>query len=209
MFAYCRNNPVVYQDSSGNVPTHFYAECLDDGWQYAPNTEFLMAFYEVDSPSEIPEMPEGAMIFAENITSVSVCMGVVIIEGRTIVMDANKYCEYVFVGIGWSESKSMPLDRSFTKGYVYGIENVEDYCGLFVGGSSNMLYSSYGGAYASPQIYAEITGGMSYAPSIGISLTYYMTGQSNWIYGPANLVVVNNPNQPHVVPWPQSGSLSM
>ena len=109
------------------------------------------------------------------------------------MLDANKFCEYVFVGIGWSKSMSIPLDRTITQGYVYGIEDAGDYCGLFLGGSGNMISSAFGGAYASPEIYAEIIGGMSYAPSLGLSVTYYMTGQTSWIYGAANMVVVTNP----------------
>jgi len=135
------------------------------------------------------------MIFVENITSLSVYKGVNIIEGRTIVMDANKYCEYTFVGIGWGVSMSLPLDRTITKGYVYGLDSVGDYCGLFFGGSNNALSTVFGGAYASPKVYSEITGGMSYSSSIGGSITWYMTGQTDWIYGPANMVVVPNPHQ--------------
>ncbi len=195
MFAYCNNNPIYFVDPFGYRPTNKVEFiCLEDDG-YGPNTKFLMAFYGVDSPKDIPEMPEGAMIFVENVTSVSLFMGIGIVEGRTIVMDANKYCEYMFVGIGWSESRSIPLDRSITQGFVYGIRNVEDYCGLFMGASSNMLATSFGGAYASPEVYAEIMGGMSYAPSVGASVTWYLTGQSGWIYGPANMVVVTNPNQ--------------
>ena len=154
-----------------------------------------MAFYGVDSPKKIPEIPEGAMIFVENITSVSNKMGFSIIEGRTVVMDAEKYCEYTFVGIGWSISYSMPLDRTISQGYVYGLEDISDYCGLFVGASANMLSNIYGGAVASPDVYAKITGGMSYAPSIGGSVTWYMTGQTDWTYGRANMIAVTNPYQ--------------
>ncbi len=140
-------------------------------------------------------MPDGAMIFVENITSLSNKSGISIIEGRTIVMDENKYCEYTFVGIGWNKSLSMPLDRIVSQGYVYGLEDVTDYCGLFIGSSANMLSDIYGGAIASRKVYAEITGGMSYAPSVGGSITLYMTGQSDWIYGRANMVVIPNPYQ--------------
>lgn len=159
-----------------------------------PNAEFLMAFYGVDSPHKIPEMPEGAMIFVENITSVSTKVGLSIIEGHTIVMDAYKYCEYAFIGVGWSIS-SMPIDRVISQGYVYGLENITDYCGIFVGSSANMLSHFYGGAIASPDVYAEILGGMCYTPSIGGSITWYITGQSDWIYGRANMAVTTNPYQ--------------
>lgn len=51
------------------------------------------------------------------------------------------------------------------------------------------------GAYASSKVYAEIVGGMSYAPSIGGSITYYATGQTDWFYGRANMTIVTNPYQ--------------
>ena len=101
----------------------------------------------------------------------------------------------------------MPFDRTITQGYVYGIEDVNDYCGLFLGGSGNMLSTAFGGAYSSPEVYAEIVSGMSYASSVGVSVTWYMTGQSDWIYGPANMVVVTNPYQ-HSPLYP-SGNIHM
>lgn len=58
-----------------------------------------------------------------------------------------------------------------------------------------MLETCYGGAWASPQVSAEIISGMSYAPSIGVSTTWYMTSQTDWIYGKANMVTVTNPYQ--------------
>ena len=195
MFAYCGNNPVSRYDPTGKryCMVHVY-DGGSGGGVYAPNTDYLMAFYGVDSPNKIPEMPKDAMIFVENITSVSTTMGLSIIEGRTIVMDANKYCEYAFVGIGVGKSASMPLDRAISQGYVYGLKHPTDYCGGFLGASANMLSDIYGGAVAINGVYAEITGGISYAPSIGGSVTYYMTGQSDWIYGRANMVVLPNPH---------------
>jgi len=58
-----------------------------------------------------------------------------------------------------------------------------------------MLSMSFGGAYANPEVYAEIVGGMSYAASVGGSFTYYITGQTDWIYGSANMDIVINPYQ--------------
>ena len=147
MFAYCNNNPINFVDVHGYRPTDIL-ECVCLEYDtYGPNTEFLMAFYGVNSANDIPDMPEGAMVFVENITSVSVGMGSGIVEGKTVVMDANKYCEYTFVGICWSKSMSPPLDMSITQGYVYGIKDPADYCGLFVGGSGNMLATSFGGKH--------------------------------------------------------------
>lgn len=207
MFAYCGNNPIINCDPHGCAYTDIYAVCFDRTDDYAPNIKFLMAFYGVGSPSDIPEMPEGAMIFVENITSLSIYNGIVIVEGRTIVLDAHKSCEYTFVGIGWGVSKSIPLDRTITQGYVYGVNNVEDYCGLFVGTSGNMLATAFGGAYASPEVYAEIISGMGYAPSIGVSVTYYLTGQSDWIYSPANMIVATSPYQLPIIPLDQKTSI--
>lgn len=194
MYTYCNNNTINAYDPCGYAAwgTNTVAMC-DGGSGYGPNVEFLMAFYGVTSPSEIPEMPDGAMIFVENITSVSNKAGLGIVEGRTIVMDAYRYCEYTFVGIGRSVSKSIALDRTVTQGYVYGLESVDDYCGRFVGGSANLLSTAAGGAIASLDVYAEITGGMGYAPSVGVSVTWYRTAQTNWIYGRANMVVLTNP----------------
>ena len=198
MFAYCLNNPVRLTDSGGHRPElalMYTYEQGHGGLPLSPNIEFLMAFYGVDSPNKVPELPDGAMIFVENITSVSVVDGACVIEGNTVVFDADKYCEYTFCGVGMSVSMSMALDQSITQGYVYGLNNVEDYCGKFVGVSGNMLSHAFGGAYASPKVYAEIVSGMSYAPSLGVSATWYMTGQSAWKYGKANMTVLNNPYQ--------------
>ena len=68
-----------------------------------------------------------------------------------------------------------------------------------MGASANMLSSVYGGAYAPSKVYAEITGGMGIAPSVGGSITYYFTEQTDWIYGRANMEIITNPYQS--VPW--------
>ena len=194
MFAYCLNNPVNYTDTTGCLPTNEVRPvCIGDECVYAPNIEFLMAFYGVDSPSEIPEMPDGAMIFVENITSGSIKNVITFVEGSTIVFDGYKYCEYVFIGVGLGISYSSTLDGAITQGYVYGLKEVTDYCGFFLGASASMLSDVYGGAVAFPDVYAEITGGMSCGVSVGGSITYYMTGQDDWKYGRANMAVVPNP----------------
>ena len=192
MFAYCNNNPVSYTDILGcsRVPC---TVCIDDGGAYPPNIEFLMAFYGADTPGEVPDLPEGAMIYAENITSISFSNGVCFIQGKTVVFDEYRYCEYDFSGFGWGVSKSMPLDMAITQGYVYGLENVSDYEGVFFGGTFNMLSNAAGGALALNKVYAEVVYGMSYAPSIGASVTYYSTSQSDWTYGKANMVILTNP----------------
>ena len=198
MFAYCNCNPIIFQDPSGTIVRFSTAMVRDDSpacgvSEYGPNIEFLMAFYGVESPGEVPEMPEGAMIFVENITGFTFGKAGGPVMGRTIVMDQYKYCEYSFVGWGYSYSKSMPLDRSVSQGYVYGVQHVEDYCGYFLGGSSNMLSMLNGGAIAPGGVYAVIMGGTGIAPSVSGSFTYYKTAQTDWVYGRANMVVLPNP----------------
>ena len=198
MFAYCNNNPTVYIDSLGTAAQRYPSHTLQDYRDFGgcrPNIDVLMAYFGVSDPSEVPDIPEGALIFIENITSVSGAKGFGIVRGKTLVLNEYKYCEYTFWGIGGSISKSIPLDVVITQGLVYGVDNVTDYCGLFFGGAYNMLSSISGGAYASPQVYAKIKGGMSYAPSLGLSATYYWTQQSNWIYGKAPFTIVANPYQ--------------
>lgn len=87
----------------------------------------------------------------------------------------------------------MPVERTISQGYVYGLENVSDYTGVFYGVSVNALSNMYGGAVASPKVYAELVGGTGCTPSVGVSKTYYITGQSDWVYGKANMDVVSNP----------------
>ena len=121
MFAYCNNNPIVFADTTGNARV-LCTERFDDGGTNAPNMEYLMAFYGVSSPSEVPDLPENAMVFVENIVSASSSFGFYIVKGKTVVFDAEKYSEYVFIGVGWGISKSMPLDKVVSQGYVYGIK---------------------------------------------------------------------------------------
>ena len=135
------------------------------------------------------------MAFVENITSVNFIGPISLVTGRTIVMDEDKYCVYQFSGIGLGASLSIPIDRVVTQGYVYGIEEPSDYCGFFLGAAGNMLSDISGGAIASRTIYAEITNGMSYAPSVGLSITYYTTSYDQWKYGTANIVPITNPYQ--------------
>ena len=156
---------------------------------YGPNIEYLMAFYGVTSPSDVPALPDGAMIFVENMTSTTVGL-VTIVEGRTIVFDEYRYCEYFFSGIGVGLSASLPIDKTITQGYVYGLKDVDDYCGWFVGLSFASAAMAQGGAFASREIYAVITNGTSTGVSLGLCRTYYFTAQSKWIYGKANMTTV-------------------
>ena len=98
MFAYCNNNPTNFADAFGCRPSsQFSHTSMTEGSgcrDYGANIELLMAFWGVSSPEDVPNLPEGAMLFVENITCLTI-YGVTIIEGRTIVFDENKYCEYV------------------------------------------------------------------------------------------------------------------
>ena len=212
MFAYCNNDPENSCDSYGYGPmnggsrTCFYVilECGSANTS-SPNDEFLMAFYGVSSSNDIPDMPDGAMIFVENITSWS-RGNLSVIKGYTVVFDSEKFCEYSFGGVGVGVSKSIPLDKTITQGYVYGVTDVSDYCGIFAGGSVNMLAQFSGGAIglplANPMVYTNVEGGAGYSPSVGLSLTWYGTKQTDWIYGKANLCTLVNPYQ-HNPMWQQ------
>ena len=206
MFAYCGNNPVCRKDITGTrycEATSVAAESAtarSEACQFQnkvalerQNTKTLMAVYGVTSPNDIPEIPDGAMLFLENITSVSISGSLAIVRGQTVVMDRYKYCVYNFTGIGLSAALvSIPVDYTITAGYVYGLNTVTDYCGAFLGGSSNLLLDIAGGAVACNGVYAEIIGGHNYVPSLGLSITNYTTTQTNWIYGPANITFLPN-----------------
>ena len=85
-----------------------------------------------------------------------------------------------FAGVGLSAALvSIPVDHTITAGYVYGLNTVTDYCGAFMGGSSNLLLDVAGGAVACNGVYAEIIGGHNYVPSLGLSITNYTTTQTN------------------------------
>ena len=60
-----------------------------------------------------------------------------------------------------------------------------------MGGSSNLVTSVQGGAWA-PGVRAEIIEGANSVASVGGSVTYYFTSQSDWIYGAADFYIVPN-----------------
>ena len=203
MFAYCNNNPSSCLDPYGSRPVSVLERFGDIPIPTPTSTEnkprnndaAVSAFYGVSSSDDIPPIPDGAMLFVENIISVNVGPLASIVRGKTIVMDRDKYCEYFFwgVGAGISGVSGALLDKSYTKGYVYGLTNVTDYCGLFLGTSSNLVTSVQGGAWApSNGVYAEIIGGTNITASVGTSATYYFTSQADWIYGPVDFYIVPN-----------------
>ena len=196
MFAYCANNPIAYTDPAGYLPdSQFSYKCLGAGGGRGANTELLMAFFGVTSPNEIPKMPDGAMIFVENTTGITI-LGLTFIRGSTIVFDEYKYCEYSFTGIGIGAGLSLPLDKTITQGYVYGVNDVADYCGEFWGGSLCCAATAIGGAFAFGGVRGEITAGTSTSVSLSASRTYYITSQTGWIYGRANLTFITVPTSP-------------
>lgn len=202
MFSYCNNSPISCSDSHGARPVSILERFGDTAIPIPPkktrkNDAAVSAFYGVSSSKNIPEIPDGAMLFVENITSVNVGKYGSIIRGKTLVMDRDKYCEYTFwgIGAGLGGVGNVPLDMAYTKGYVYGVTDIADYCGLFLGGSNNLVASIQGGAWAPGGVHAEIIGGTNVAASLGCSATYYVTSQSDWIYGAADFYVVPNAYQ--------------
>ena len=198
MFAYCGNNPVLNVDMQGTrycEATTVQGESAigrsiacqhQNNMNMNRNIENVMNFWGVNSITDIPKLPDNAMLFMEDITSVTIG-GVTYIHGRTIVMDNNKYCEYLFNGVGYGVS-GLPFDACTTAGYVYGVSDVSDFEGWFYGGSFNQLYHISGGAIAPNGVYSKILSGNGFAStSIGGSITYYSTPQSRWKYGKANI----------------------
>jgi hypothetical protein len=145
-----------------------------------------MMFFGVDSPEDIPSIPENAMLFMEEIYTVTIG-GTSYVYGKTIVMDSNKYCIYTFKGVSFGVS-GLPHDYSVTGGYVYNVNDVEDYNGLFAGASFNEITQISGGAVAMNGVYSEILSGVGYgSASIGVSITHYDTPYGDWIYGEADI----------------------
>ena len=82
----------------------------------------------------------------------------------------------------------MRENRGQVSGYVYNVNNPEDYTKFFVGGSANYIAGATGGAIGTDGVYAEILGGDSWiAGSAGFSVTYYNQIQSDWVYGKADI----------------------
>ena len=200
MLAYCNNNPVFGVDSCGLRPMSSLERFGNNSIpvpkkednQRRSNDAAVAAFYGISSSNVIPTIPEGAMLFVENTTSINIGTYASVVRGKTLVMDRDKYCEYYFwgLGAGYGGINGAPLDKSYTKGYVYGVTDISDYSGFFFGGSSNMVSSVQGAAWAPNGVYAEIIEGTNVAASIGGSTTYYFTSQSDWIYGAADFYVV-------------------
>ena len=203
MFTYCANNPVSCVDPSGtnahNAAQPWLCECTS--CRYGENLENAMTFFGVNSPEEIPELPDNCMLFLENIQSIDYG-GITCIQGQTIVMSYDKYCVYTFGGAGIGKSV-VPFDQSVTAGYVYNVVSIEDYEGLFFGASSNSILNCSGEAVALNGVYATVLAGEGYASaSIGGSVTYYSSVYNNWQYGRAPISWYSSPHAYNrTFPW--------
>ncbi|MFR1562791.1 MAG: RHS repeat-associated core domain-containing protein, partial [Oscillospiraceae bacterium] len=188
MFAYCRNNPANRTDLGG-----YADEAAQE--KTGQNMENMLAFFGVDSPEGLPEMPDDCMVFLENTWTFPI-YGTSFVHGTSIVMDADKYCTYSFWGFSLGAS-GIPYDFSVTKGYVYGVENTEDFCGNFYGTAFNGVADIEGGAWARNGVHSEIICGNGFmSASAGFSITRYDTPQKSWKYGKAKINWYNNPHNP-------------
>ena len=208
MFAYCCNNPVNFTDSAGMRCVHILSRiCGGTGISHetstlpsGPNTDNMLKFFGVSSVEELPDMPANAMVFMENTTVIRIGL-ISVIHERTVVMDCEKYCEYTFTGVG-GPGVGFPYDFNVTKGYVYGVEDVSDYSGIFFGGSFNYLSDIAGGAFATNGVTAEIISGNGFvSSSLGTSITNYSTPQSGWIHGKANINWYQRHPYQYTTPW--------
>ena len=185
MFVYCGNNPIIYEDSSG-TRHEIGAGAVGPYKRKGQNIENMMKFFNVSSADELPPLPDNAMVVAENVLTLPTPFGFSFVYGRSIVMDNDKYCEYTFSG--YSYGGGFPVDRYDTVGYVYGVEAVSDYEGLFLGGSVNLIADIQGGAVAPNKVWSEVIGGNGFiSASSGVSITNYTASSADWIYGKANV----------------------
>ena len=68
-----------------------------------------------------------------------------------------------------------------------------------------MAANIQGGAWAPNGVYSEILSGMNAVSSVGCSVTYYTTLQSDWIYGAVDYYTVTNPYQTSL--WNSNGRM--
>lgn len=186
-YGYCWNNPLYYIDSNGCEPQTANKHG-GGGRSFATpetgqNMENMMNFFGVTDPKDLPELPDNAMVFVENVTSVGP-----IIRGSTIVMDYDKHCEYIFWGAGTGTSL---FDSTETLGYVYNVKEPGDYAGLFLGASLDTVSDVKGGAVApsfnKDFVYSEIIYGQGVSANASAGITWYITKAESWTYGKANI----------------------
>ena len=180
MFAYCRNAPVSRVDVMGRLD--------DDCTQESNNEDNIRQFFGLSEDDELPALEDGVMLFIENITCFPTPIpNVSVLRGYSVLFDYDKYCEYYFVGLSYGRS-GLPYDCIETKGYVYGMEKVDDFKGFFLGGAYNSLVDSDGGAIALNGVKAIIISGQAFSASVSISLSYYFSLSKDWIYGKASII---------------------
>ena len=179
MFAYCRNNPVIRIDCFG----------LSDGKctrSKGSNEENIRKFFGLDEDDELPELEDGCMLLLDNIMVIPLAGPFAVVRGHCVLMDYDKYCEYYYWGLSASYSL-IPFDYQEVKGYVYGVEDVDDYSGLFFGASESNAVDCKGGSIAFNGVTVIIIGGEALSSSIGCSATYFAALYDDWQYGKVNI----------------------
>ncbi len=149
------------------------------------NEDNIRQFFGLGENDELPVIEDGCMLLLENIYYAPI-PGTVFsfVRGKSILMNREKYCEYVYYGISGSKS-AIPYGYEEVKGYVYGVKDPEDYSGLFFGGAWNSSTNANGGAFALNGVYSKIISGEALTPSLGISVTFYYSLYKEWQYGKA------------------------
>ena len=179
-YGYCFGNPLGLVDRDGKLAGEVSIRNLPRGL----NEKNIRMFLGLSENEAIPKLKENQMYVLENTKSVGM-----VIVGRGIVMDNDKYCEYSFGGFGKSMELSSIIDYTETKGYVYNVKNPEDYSGLFIGGSINLALGVEGGAVApeltSNPVYSEIIAGEGLGGGAGVGITWYKQLSEGWVYGEA------------------------
>ena len=179
-YGYCFGNPLGLVDRDGKLAGEVSIRNLPRGL----NEKNIRMFLGLSENEAIPKLKENQMYVLENTKSVGM-----VIVGRGIVMDNDKYCEYSFGGFGKSMELSSIIDYTETKGYVYNVKNPEDYSGLFIGGSINLALGVECGAVApeltSNPVYSEIIAGEGLGGGAGVGITWYKQLSEGWVYGEA------------------------
>ena len=176
LYCYCRNNYVGFVDIYG------YAEqnCIGKA-----NSENVRLFFGLDANSDLPSLENDCMLFIENVNSFSIPgTNVAIIKGQPIIFNYDQYCEYDYWGISYGKG-TFVYEYSETKGFVYGVKNVEDYNGIFFGNTNNLVGTASGGAVATNGVKATIVSGQSTSSSSSFSITSYKSRYSTWQKGTA------------------------
>ena len=187
-YAYCLGNPVSLVDTLGQRPAKGMNNPDDEDTEginsTKPNHDLIVFLF-----GESSELPDGAMYFVEFTSTIGFY-----VRGTSILFDEEKYCVYTFAGLCASKSY-LPLGYVQSEGYVYNMNNIEDYEGFFSSVSASLGPFCAGGAKAFNGVYTEILGGaeMVGAGSAGLSGLWYWTTQNDWIYGRYPWEVADHP----------------